>query len=108
MAPCSLWSTGTKQCNRLGTSEVGEKRRPALSQKGIDKIAGGKLQQVGHFFADADKPHGQVELAGDSYGDAAFGRTVKFGEDDAGDACGLGKEAGLLQAVLAGGGVHDE
>ncbi len=44
----------------------------------------------------------------DGYGDAAFGGAVELGEDDAGDAGGLGEEARLLQAVLAGGCVHDE
>ena len=45
---------------------------------------------------------------GDGDDDAALGGAVELGEDDAGDVGGLGEEAGLLQAVLAGGGVDDE
>ena len=60
------------------------------------------------MFADADEADGEIEFAGDGDGDAAFGGAVELGEDDAGDAGGLGEQAGLLEAVLAGGGVHDE
>ena len=54
------------------------------------------------------KRTGRFISLGDGYGDAAFGSAIELGEDDAGDACGLGEEAGLLQSVLAGGGIHDQ
>src|SRR6185312_16246024 len=52
--------------------------------------------------------HGQTQLARDRNHDAAFGSAIQLGQDDAGDARRFGKEAGLLHAVLSGGGVHDE
>ena len=51
---------------------------------------------------------GELELGGDGEDNAAFGGSVELGEDDAGDAGSLGEEARLLQAILAGGCVHDE
>jgi methionine synthase I (cobalamin-dependent) len=67
-----------------------------------------ELQQVGHLLAYADEADGQVEFLGDGHGDAALGRAVELGEHDAGDAGGLGELARLLEAVLAGGGVHHQ
>ena len=82
--------------------------RIELLEQRIDKLFRRELQQVGHFFADADEADGQVEFAGDGDGDAAFGGAVELGEHDAGDAGGLRELARLLQAVLAGGRVHHE
>ena len=60
------------------------------------------------FSPTPAKRTGQAQFAGDGDDDAALGGAVELGEDDAGDLGGFGEEAGLLQAVLAGGGVHDE
>ena len=60
------------------------------------------------LFADADEADRQAEFAGDGDDDAALGGAVELGEDDAGDAGGLGEQTRLLQAVLAGGGVDDK
>ena len=60
-----------------------------LAQQCVDKCFGGEFQQVAHFFADAYEADGEIELAGDGDGDAAFGGAVELGEDDAGDAGGL-------------------
>src|SRR3954464_8048811 len=79
-----------------------------LAEEGVDEGFGGELEEVAHFFAYAYEADWKVQLAGDSYGDAAFGGAVELGEDDPGGACGLCELAGLLEAILAGGGVHDE
>jgi hypothetical protein len=50
----------------------------------------------------------QAKGAGDGKDDPAFGGAVELGEDDAGDADGLGELPGLGEAVLAGGGVEDK
>ena len=80
----------------------------SLTDQGIDEGFGGEFEEVVHLFAYAYEADRQVQLAGDGDGDAAFGGAVELGEDDAGDAGGLREEASLLQAVLAGGGIHHE
>src|SRR3569833_2367017 len=87
---------------------AGSDAEGSLTQEGIYERFGRELQQVAHFFAYAYEADGEVEFAGDGYGDAAFCGAVELGEDDAGGARGLGELARLLEAVLAGGGVHDE
>ena len=45
--------------------------------------------EVGHFFAEANVAHGDVELVGDADDDAAFGGAVEFGEGESVDVGGL-------------------
>ena len=61
-----------------------------LPQQGIQKGFGGEFEQVGHLLADADEADGEVEFAGDGNGDSTLGGAVELGEQDAGDAGGLG------------------
>jgi hypothetical protein len=74
----------------------------------VDEGVGVEGNEVVDLFADSGVDDGKLELGCDGEDDAAFGGAVEFGEDDSGDSGGLGEEAGLLEAVLAGGGVHDE
>ena len=78
-----------------------------LLEEGVDEGAAVEGDDVFEFFADAGVDDGESEFRGDGEDDAALGGAVEFGEDDAGDVGGFGEEAGLLQAVLACGGVHD-
>ena len=72
------------------------------------KVALSKGMMSSIFSPYSGVDDGELEFGGDGEDDAAFGGAVEFGEDDAGDAGGFGEEAGLLEAVLAGGSVHDE
>ena len=47
-------------------------------------------------------------LVRDGDHDSALGGSIELGEDDAGDAAGIGELAGLFEAVLAGGGIEHE
>src|SRR5580692_3556751 len=47
------------------------------------------------LLARADKTNGQSEFAGDCHNDAAFGRAIELGENDAGNGDGRRKLAGL-------------
>ena len=61
--------------------------------------------QVLELLADPDQLDRDPELVGDRQRDAALGRAVELGEDDAGDVDGLAEQLGLADAVLARGGV---
>ena len=56
-------------------------------------------------FAEADELDRDAEVALDGDDDATLGGAVELGQDDAGDADGVGELAGLGEAVLAGGGM---
>ena len=55
-----------------------------------------------------DELDGHAELALHRDDDAALGGAVELGQDDARDVDRLGEDLGLLQAVLARGGIEDE
>src|SRR6202050_5693167 len=78
-----------------------------IKQRG-DVGLGIEWDQVVDFFACADEADRQIQFAGDGYDDAAFGGAVEFGEHDAGDSGMAPEFAGLVEAVLSGGGVEDK
>jgi len=80
----------------------------ASVEEGVDEAGAVEGDDVFEFFADACVDDWEFEFGGDGQDDAAFGCAVQLGEDDAGDVCGFGEEAGLGEAVLSSGGVHDE
>src|SRR5205823_2486226 len=82
--------------------------RRSLLEDRLDVLLRIEGQQVVHFFADSDVADREIELAGDRDYNAALGRAVELGEDDAGDTGGLGELARLLEAVLTRGGVEHE
>src|SRR4029450_11088652 len=89
--------------------------RPAMSgplavlgQQGVDEGVGVKGGEVVGALAEADQLDGDAEVALDGDDDAALGGAVELGQDDPGDADGVGELAGLGEAVLAGGGVQDQ
>ena len=59
-------------------------------------------------LADADIADRQLQVVGDGHGDAAFGRAIELGEDDAVDAGDRHELARLREAVLADGRVEHE
>ena len=72
----------------------------------IDELVGVERNQVTDGFAEAYELHRQAELGLDREDDAAPGRAVELGEDDAGDSdpirhCRVAELACLGQAVLA-------
>src|SRR5579885_2933506 len=82
--------------------------RRGLSEEGFGVGVGVEGDEVVDLLAGADEADGEAEFAGDGDDDAALGGAIELGEDDAGDANGAGKFAGLGEAVLSGGGVEDE
>ena len=68
----------------------------ASIEKGVDEGVRVEGEEVFHLFSDAGVDDGELEFGGDGEDDAALGGAVELGEDDAGDAGGLGEEAGLL------------
>jgi len=80
----------------------------ALVDHGVDEGAAVEGNEIVDLLADAGVEDRQLQLGSDGEDDASFGRAIELGEDDTGDASGLGEETRLLQPVLAGGGVHDE
>ncbi len=80
----------------------------SLIEERVDVGLRVKGHQVVDFFACAYEADRQVQFARDGYDDAAFRCAVEFGQDDAGDAGVAPEFAGLIEAVLAGGGVEDE
>src|SRR5271155_1728202 len=86
-------------------------KEPALRRsikERVDVGLGIEWDQVVDFFAGAYEADWQIQFAGNGYDDAAFGGAVEFGEHDAGDSGMAPEFAGLVQAVLSGGGVEDE
>ena len=98
-------SSGEASCPNGSSSREAQM---LLVEQGVDEGVRIEGKDVFHFFADAGEDDRQAELGGDGEHDAALGGAVELSENDAGDASGFGEEAGLLQAVLAGGGIHDE
>ena len=70
--------------------------------------AGVERRHVVGALAEPDELDRYAELALDLHHDAALGGPVELGEHDAGDVDDLAEDAGLDEAVLAGGGVEDE
>ena len=70
-----------------------------LGVEGFDVVGG---------FAETYEFDGEVDLVSDGDDDATFGGAVEFGEEDAGEVGGLVEHFGLVDGVLAGGGVEDE
>src|SRR6059058_6686967 len=58
------------------------------------------------LFARADETNGQAQLARNRHNDAAFGRAIKFRENDTSDADGGSEFARLRKTVLRRGGVE--
>src|SRR5437763_3871788 len=81
---------------------------PSLREEGLDELVGVELDEVVGRLAEADQldRNGQVRL--DRQGDAALGRAVQLGQDNAGDPDRVGELPGLDQSVLAGGRVDHE
>ena len=79
-----------------------------LRRTGLDELVGHEGGQVVGLFADADVFDRQADLLADGDDDAALGRAVELGQDDAGAVDGLGKLCRLADAVLAGGGVEHQ
>src|SRR5579883_1302077 len=82
--------------------------RRRLGEEGLGVGVGVEGDEVVDLLAGADEADRQAKFAGNGHDDAAFGGAVELGEDDAGDADGAGKFAGLGEAVLSGGGVENE
>src|SRR6478672_743561 len=76
-----------------------------LHDDGVDEGLGVEGREVVGTLTETDELDGDAELALDRDDDAALGRAVELGQDDARDVDGLGEHLGLLEAVLAGGGV---
>lgn len=71
-------------------------------------VAGRERIEVVNAFADADKINRQRAFFGNGYQDSAFGRTVKFGDDQAVNRTYFPKGLYLIQSILAGGRVYGE
>src|SRR5690625_514886 len=59
-------------------------------------------------FTQSNKLNWNPQLTLDGYHDAALGRPVHLCEDDPGHVYSFGKDFGLGQTVLSGGGINDE
>ena len=79
-----------------------------LVEEGVDIGLGVEGDQIVDLFACAYKADGEIQFVGDGDYDAAFGGAVEFGEYYSCDAGVAPEFTGLIQAVLAGGGVEDE
>jgi hypothetical protein len=79
-----------------------------FAEERFDEADGIEGFDVFGLFTEADELDGNVELLANGDDHAAFGRAVELGEDDAGDVDGLAEHLGLLDGVLAAGGVEDE
>ena len=84
------------------------RRMGSAAEDGVHERRRVERRQVVRALAEPDQLHRDAELALHGDHDAALGGAVELGEHDAGDAGGLSEEAGLLEAILAGGGVDDE
>src|SRR6478672_10082034 len=83
-------------------------RRAGSAEEGVDEGGGVEGGHVVGALAEADELDGYAELALHLHDDPALGGPVELGEDDAGDVDDLAEDAGLDEAVLAGGGVEHE
>src|ERR1700735_2274252 len=79
-----------------------------LVEEGVDIGLGVEGDEVVDFFAGSDEADGEIQFAGDGYDDAAFGGAVELCQDNAGDAGVAPEFAGLVEAVLSGGGVENQ
>ena len=86
-----------KNTETIRETDLAKLKRPAVEN----------LQLV-DALAYADVADGDFELVADAEGHAAFGRTVEFGEGEAGDGGHFGELLGLLLSVLAGAGIQHE
>src|SRR5215210_7993984 len=82
--------------------------RSLPAHEGLGECPRLERRQVVGPLPQADQLHRDAELALDRDDDAALGRAVELGQDDAGDVDGLGEDPRLDDAVLAGRGVEDE
>src|SRR5579862_557254 len=80
----------------------------ALVEEGVDIGLWVEGDEVVDLFTGADETDWEIQFVGDGDDDAALGGAVEFGEHDSCDAGVAPEFAGLVQAVLAGGGVEDE
>src|SRR4029077_691956 len=74
----------------------------------IHKIFRIKWQQVPSLFAYSHIAHWQPQLARNCHHHAPLGGPIQLGEHNSNYAGRLGKQARLLHAVLASGGVHHQ
>src|SRR3954471_6538840 len=80
----------------------------ASHDDGVDEGLGVEGREVVGTLTEADELDRHTELALDRDDDAALGRAVELGQDDARHVDRLGEDLGLLQAVLPGRRVEDE
>src|SRR6266508_5604070 len=81
--------------------------RVAANQS-VDELGRVERRQVVGALPEADQLDRDAELALDRDHDAALGGAVQLGQDHPGHVDHLGKDPGLLKAVLAGGRIEDE
>ena len=74
----------------------------------FDEGFGIEFIEVFRGFAGSDDSDGQLQLAGNGEHDAALGRAVQLGQNNAGYTESFVEQAGLLQGVLPLAGVEDE
>ena len=87
---------------------VSPKRLLHVLEEGVDELVGLEQREILGLLADADVLHGQPDRLANGDHDAALGRAVELGQQQAGAAHGVGEMPGLADAVLAGGGVEDQ
>src|SRR5579864_5597266 len=80
----------------------------ALVEEGVDIGLGVEGDEVVDLLAGAYETDGEIQFVGDGDYDAAFGGAVEFSEDDTRDSGVAPEFTGLIEAILAGGGVEYE
>ena len=80
----------------------------ASCKERIDERLGIEGGKVAETLAGADEANGHSELTGDGEHDAATGGAVELGEDESGDADGLGEGARLEETILPGRGIEHQ
>src|SRR6266850_3688027 len=95
------WFLRLARCRRFAASFLFPKQR-------LDETHGIEGFDVLRFFAEANEFDRDIELLADGDDHAAFGGAIQLGEDDAGDVDGLADHLGLLDGVLAAGGIEHE
>ena len=76
-------------------------------KEGVYKCVCIKFLQVIDTFAYSDVFYWYVKLRLDRYCDSALGCTIKFGKNDSGNVCDLGKLSCLGKRILARGSVKN-
>src|ERR1700690_1420528 len=77
-------------------------------QQRRDEFRGVEHAEILALLADADESNGNAQLLRDGEHDAAFGRPVEFGDDQAGYPYAFVKLLGLRDGVLSDGAVEHQ